>query len=160
MPQDGVHTVQRAVELLSRSTMQTSMDRLGPEPAVRLLRDLRASRATIQEVEALLERHIARRWDRDGGDPKRREIDGVGLVEVHRSRPRHNWQHEDAAKAVIESHLRATGGEVPDPWQVRDWIMEAVGPSYWRTGVLKNLGLDPNDFSTPSGPWVATVRIT
>lgn len=128
------------------------------EQAVEILHHLRLTRQTLATAESIVET-LAARMMRDAGirDPK--EVDGIGVVQVRRGSNRKAWQHDDLAKQVIDTHLTDTDGEIPTPWEVRDWLLEALAPSYWRAGVLKSLGIQPDEYCETT-PGRHTVQIT
>lgn len=121
--------------------------------AVLMLHSLRLARQTLQVCEAAIEKAITSSAPREP-----QEIPGVGTMQVRKGSTRKAWDHDGLAKAVISTRLAATG-EVPDPFEVRDWITEAASFSYWRVGILRELGIDASDYCE-STPGRATVQIT
>lgn len=121
------------------------------EAASQLAR-LRHARKLLQTLEGSYEAFI-------GGQAPygESELVGVGLVNVRKS-PSLKWDHDRTAAAVLDAHLSGGTGEVPDPWTVRDWLMEAAAFAYWRKTPLRALGIDPDEYAekTP-GRW--TVQI-
>lgn len=128
------------------------------EQAVLLLHHLRLARQTLaaaeSKVETLAARLMAEARVFDGA-----EVDGIGVVQRRNGGKRKQWDHEGLAKKVMDTHLEANAGELPLPWEVRDWLLEALAPSYWRVGVLKKLGVDVDDYVTTE-PGRPTVQIT
>lgn len=154
----AVHNVEATADLLDEACVADEMDPLPWEDAALLLKRLRAARQHLAVLESAFERHIASQW-KSQGLRHTQEVVGVGAVEVHSTRPRKGWQHADVMSAVLDAHLAGTSGEFPAPWEVRDWIMDAAHVDYWRTGALRGLGIDPDDYSTPAAEGHPTVRI-
>jgi hypothetical protein len=155
----AVRNVEIVVELLNESTRTADLDPHSWEDLALLLKRVRAARQELTAIEAAFERAIARRWVilglRDG-----QAVEDVGYVEVYRGKKRTGWDHVSLAAAVLDAHLSASAtGEAPDPWQVRDWLMEAAGIGYWRVTPLRALGLNPDHYCTAE-PGVPTVKIT
>lgn len=125
------------------------------EQASTMLRQLRSTIRLLQDSEQGIEQWLADVWAhkqqeaRENGE-KLQEIvvPHVGTVEVKRGNERKSWDHEGLGKAVLESLLSDTGGEVPTPWQVRDAIMAAAGIGYWRVNELRRLGINVDDYCT------------
>jgi hypothetical protein len=140
-------------------TVATYSDAMGWESAALLLRLAREQSGLLDAAVGAVEARVivARRADGISGDVP---VPGVGVVAVHRARNRKQWDHEGLAGHVLDRHLSDRGdGELPTPWEVRDWLMEAAAIGYWRVGVLKQLGLDADDFcdSTPGHPTVQII---
>lgn len=90
------------------------------------------------------------------------EVPGVGAFKIARSKDRKAWDDRGIVGALIDTHMEARGGELPDtPWTVAEWVLEAAGIAYWRTGALKAQGLDPGDFctETPGRLTVQTLNV-
>lgn len=156
----AVTGIEGTVGFLDRTLQGRYLGPVGWRTAAALLRRVREARKRLATLEQALEAHIAVQMRHDGirggyGQP----TEGVGLVEWNRSRKRSNWQHRDLASAVIDAHMVATGGEAPDPYTVRDWILESAAPAYWRVTPLRAIGINPDDYSL-SEPGVPTVKIT
>lgn len=154
----AVHNVETTVELLGESTREADLDPHEWEDLCLLLKRLRAARRDLQVAEAALERAIDRQWRR-ARLRDAQPVMGVGTVEVYRGKHRSNWDHPALAAAVLDAHLAGTPGEVPDPWEVRDWLMETAGIGYWRVKALRNLGIDADGYCT-AVPGVPSVKIT
>jgi hypothetical protein len=150
-------TVVTAIELMDESSRDADLGEIEWDDAVRLLAALRDARKRLVGIEAAFERYIDRQWRRQKVTGPV-AVEGVGQVEVYRSRERHGWDHPALAAAVVEANMPTTG-EVPDPWDVRDWLMAAAGVGYWRVTALRNLGIDPDGYCT-SEPGPPSVKIT
>lgn len=155
----AVSNVTTTVDLLGESTTEAELADLTWEDLALLLKRLRVARHDLAVYESALERAIAGQW-KEAGIRHDQPVMGVGVVKVNRSRPRKGWQHEAVLGAVLDRHLTENQtGELPTPWEVRDWIMAAGHIDYWRVKALRDLGLDPDDYSTPAGPSAPTVTI-
>ena len=86
----------------------------------------------------------------------------LGTIGVRRGKNRKEWQHDALAGAVVDAHMDATGGELPDPDTVRTWITDAAGISYWKVTALKELGIEVEDYcaTLPGKPGVSITRPT
>lgn len=152
----AVHALRDAVDRVNRAALGS--EALPWSDLAALLADLRDARKDAQAVETNLEVRTAKAMATHG--LKAEELDGVGQVEWRRGSNYKTWQSEDLASAVIDRHLaERADGELPTPWEVRDWILAAAAPGYWRTTVLRALGLDPDDYSV-STPGKLSVQIT
>lgn len=128
-----------------------AIEALDIEQCIRLLDQLRRAVATIQQVDALLVRQAYLR-----GEHGKQVIDGIGVVEISRSRDRKHWDERGVARAVIDAKMADTTGESPDPWDVAEWLLEVYGINYVRVTPLRALGLEPKAFceETPGKPTV------
>lgn len=115
--------------------------------AAYLLDMARTARAHVSAVEQALTEHIAGLW-RERRDPSPVEVPGLGLVGVKYGAERKQWDHEGLTAAVVDSNLAAVDGQIPDPFTVARWVTAAAAPSYWRTGVLRDLDIDPDEYCT------------
>lgn len=102
---------------------------------------LRASVKRAQELDALLVTHL-----HEHGTWGRRIVDGLGEVRTYRRPKSVRWDERGTAEAVIEHHMVELGGEQPDPLLVLSWLLEVAAIDYYRTGALKALGIDPEDY--------------
>lgn len=128
------------------------------EEASLYLRHVQRAFDDLKSAVAAIEAYIVRTRKAAGvwGDV---EVPGVGIVRVSRPKARKAWDHEGIAGHVLDAYLsRQPDGEAPDPWAVRDWLLSAGHIDYWRTGVLRSLGIDPDDWCE-SIPGTPTVRI-
>lgn len=146
------------VELLSEDAgrldaLLTAEQLAAGEPLywITVLRDLRDVLRELQTLDAVLCRHIYLHGEH--GDI---EVDGVGRVKVYRSRASERWEGREAAFAAVDAKLTETGGELPDPMTVVEWVLDVVGIGYCRKNTLRALGLDPALFyeSVPGKPKV------
>ena len=119
--------------------------------ALHQLAQLRATLTTLRALESSYVSHIYLH-----GEHGKRVLDGLGQVTISRGRERKAWEHRAVAVDYVDAHVARTG-EVPDPHQVVDWVLEAVAPSYWRVTQLREAGLDPEDYcvSEPGKPTVS-----
>jgi len=137
--------VEQGVEFLDAALTDDHMVGITWQDAARHLRRLRAARARLHALESALELHIDRAWRAEGLRQPQAVI-GAGMVEVSRHRKRSNWDHEGIGRDLIDVAMRERGGELPDPYEVRDWLLAAAGIGYWRVTALKAHGLDANDY--------------
>lgn len=78
-------------------------------------------------------------------------VDGLGTFERKSGTKRKTWDHDAAAADVYAWALAEenrtdpdTGETVPAAQAVRDALMAAVGPAYWRVKALLSMGLSPS----------------
>lgn len=128
------------------------------ENAALLLHHLRLARQALATAESKVETLVAQMM-RDAGVFDATELNGIGVIQRRGGSKRKQWEHDALAKQVIDTHMTDTDGEVPDPWVVRDWLLEAAAVGYWRVGVLKKLGIDVDDYCATE-PGRPTVQIT
>lgn len=140
----------RLSETAHRELMGTSWT-----DAVHLLDRLRAAGRTGAQVDAALVRHIYLT-----GEHGKRVIDGIGEINVARSRDRTKWDERGVARAVIDARMADSVGELPDPWDVAEWLLEVYGVSYCRVTPLRALGIEPKAFceDEPGKPTVQLPR--
>lgn len=152
----AVHVLTGAAARLNRAAMGSEV--LPWTDLAMLLDAVRAARQEIAAVESNLEVRTAKAMAAE--DLKSTELDGVGFVEWRRGSRGKSWEHEQLASAVIDRHMDdRADGELPTPWEVRDWILEAAAPGYWRVTVLRALGIDAGDYSETT-PGKLSVQIT
>lgn len=154
---DAVLDLVGSVERLGAAAKQRGD--LPLEPAVQILAAMQDARRDLAMVEATIEAHIVGLWREQGRGRTMLEVEGAGVVEIHRTTDRKAWDHDALASAVIDAHMDGGTGEQPTPWEVRDWLMAAAAPSYWRIGALKAVGLRAGDFCTEV-PGRDVVRLT
>lgn len=142
----ALQRVGQAIERLD-GVVGKHMDDLTWEEAALLLRHVRHEVSDVLAVAEALERYIITER-RASGIWQDVEVPGVGVVAVHRAKNRKEWDHESLAGLVLDKHLTELEGEIPDPWEVRRWLTDAAGIGYWRVGVLRALGIDPDEHST------------
>lgn len=112
-----------------------------------LLVQIREQVKALRDVEEMVERFVIQQRV-SAAVFEDTEVDGVGVVSVHRTANRKAWDHDGLATNVLDRHLIEAGGEEPDPWQVKQWLMDAIGVGYWRVGVIKALGIPVDEFCT------------
>lgn len=125
-----------------------TFDALTCDDAARALHETQMARKSLQATEDFLIERVHDAWGQDFKTP--RQVEGVGTVRAFRGKDRKAWQHEALVRDVVDRNLAATEGEVPDPFTVAGWIREAAGFSYWKTGALKALGLDADEYAETS----------
>lgn len=148
-----------AVDMLGEAVV--GLDGLTWDQAAVILERVQAARQTLHRSESAVETYTVKAMR--AAKVKQAPIEGVGLFEVRQSKDRRQWDHDALAAAVLDHHLtERADGELPDPWEVRDWILAAAAPGYWRTTVLRGLGIDPDDYcaSQPGRPSVQITRPT
>lgn len=127
------------------------------QEAALLLRHARTQVQLLQAAVGAIEARVivARRAEGISGDVP---VQGVGVVSVHRPRNRKAWDHDGLAGHVLDRHLSDLGGDLPPPWDVARWLTDAAHIDYWRVGILRDLGIDVDQFCS-SEPGVPTVAI-
>jgi hypothetical protein len=151
----AVHALTAAVAAVNAAAVGS--DALPWTDLAAMLNELREARKDLHAVEGNLEVRAARAMA--AADTKAAPVEGVGFVEWRRGRDRREWQHDALAKDVLAAHMAEVGGEVVDPFTVRDWLLGAAHVDYWRSTVLARLGLSVEDYSV-SLPGRLTVQIT
>jgi hypothetical protein len=106
-----------------------------------LLGILRASVRQALKLDALLVDHL-----HDHGTWGERIVEGIGPVRTYRRPKNTRWDERGTAYAVLAKHMEETGGEVPDPGVVIDWLLEAAAVDYYRVTALRALGIDVDEF--------------
>lgn len=84
--------------------------------------------------------------------------DGIGQINVYRTKERKAWDVRGVCQAVIDKHMEATGGELPnDPWTIVEWVLEVLPGGDPRLTPLRSMGLDPENYHTvtPGNPTVS-----
>lgn len=128
---DGLDTIRTA-----------EIETLDHEDAVRLLVALTTVRKQMQALEDAVTLRVARLAPKDPVT-----IPGVGVVTVRAGGARRAWHTHDLTRDIIAARLEKAGGEIPDPFTAAAWVMECANIGYFRTTALKDLGLDPDDYS-------------
>jgi hypothetical protein len=125
--------------------LSTDLSDLSCDDTTRVLHEIQMARKTLQASEEFYINHIHEKWP--GGDYRvPHHVQGVGVVRAFRGKDRKTWQHEALVHAVVDKHLAAADGEIPDPFTVAGWIRECAGIGYWKTGALKAIGIEPDEF--------------
>lgn len=144
-PEDAVAAARAAGKALSSALA-------GYEPedwrdAVRLLHALRAAVEVLRVSDASLVRWLYLH----GEHGQHQLLDGVGAFSITRGRSKERWQVAPAAQDYVEAQIIARDGEVPDPRQVVEWVLEVL-PSGESVSVkktpLRKAGLDVDDYYT------------
>lgn len=120
------------------------------EAVVRLLDDLRTQRKRLAELEAFVEAAAVNRIPYSKGPQRFGDL----LVEVRGAKwSRAHWNHPSLVHAVCGDLIydKDTGVPVEEVAQivhmVRDRILAAASINYWRATVLRDQGLDPDDYA-------------
>jgi hypothetical protein len=80
------------------------------------------------------------------------EIEGLPPVKLRRTSTRKRWDDRAVVDALLDRKLAPLEGDLPPAWDVADWLLDAAHVDYWRTGKLKELDIDPDDYcETVSG---------
>lgn len=108
---------------------------------VTLLADIRDQRKRLAAVEAAVESHVARHLG-----PDRFEAHGV-VAERKGGNVYKRWDTSLVLSRVIDKMMKDSGGEVPDPWRVRDEVTTVFALSP-RVTPLKARGIDYDDAVT------------
>lgn len=132
---------------LIRSDAQGVAEHLTLEEATQLVARLDEIRDIVQASTDPLSRQIAEVWEA-GRDAV---IEVADLqVKVHHSKDRREWDHTALAHEVVRRRmagLAAADRPAPTPYDVADWLLAAMLPSYWRKQVVNDLGIDLQKFS-------------
>ena len=73
-------------------------------------------------------------------------IEGVpGEVAITRGRAKERWEERTLAHDFVEAKIRATGGEMPDPKQVVEWVLE-LGRLQPRKTPPRTMQMDLEDY--------------
>jgi hypothetical protein len=108
---------------------------------IAMLGIIRAAVRRAADLDALLVGQL-----HDHGTWGRRLVDGIGEVRTYRRPKNVRWDERGTAEAIIDVKMEERGGEVPEPGEVVAWLLEAASIGYYRTGALKALGIDPEDY--------------
>lgn len=143
-----------AAAQLQNALTSAAMAATGWQDAVRIMRRIEAGTWDAREVHSSLAQHVYLT-----GEHGQQQVEGVpGMVMIGRGRERKSWDHTGVAQDYVAAKIEATGGEMPDPGQVVEWVLETAAPSYWRVTPLREAGLDPEDYCT-SEPGNVSVSI-
>lgn len=140
-PEDAVAWARSAADALN-----TALKGYSPEDwtdAARLLYDLRKVTGTLHALDAGLVQWLYLH----GEHGIHLRVDGIpGDLSITRGRAKERWEGEAAAKDYVGARIRALGGEVPDPEQVIEWVLEVVPAARCRVTPLRAAGLDVEDY--------------
>lgn len=146
----AVAVTEKAAELVSVHA-KGQIDDLPWQEAAALLKQLRSATFTLNAIDASLTRHIY--LTAKHGTI---EVDGLGVMDVHRSTSRKHWADRTGVHDYVSRKIEETGGELPDPSAVVDWVLEVAGINYLRVTALRSVKLDTEDYcvSEPGKPTV------
>lgn len=131
-----------AAEVLSQNAMDPDVAKVDWQEAVRMLDRLRRATDLIGSVHDALVMHVYLTGEH--GD---QEVEGVkGMVRIARGRDRRSWEVDRTALAVVEAKMQEREGEMPDPEEVVEWLLEVLHVDYARVTPMRGLGLDPKEF--------------
>lgn len=148
--EQAVALARAAATRLTEVAVASNVETLDPEEATEQLRYLRDAVWLLGTVDDALVRHIYLK-----GEHGKQLMEGVGEVYVGRSRSNEKWDERGVAQAVIDAKMAdfagAERGELPDPWDVAEWLLEVLGVGYVRKTALDTLGIPRAPFydSTP-----------
>lgn len=136
-----------AAEKLGETAHGAGIDDLEPEDAMIVLDRIRSALWHAGTVTDALVAHIYTHGTRG-----RQIVDGIGAVYVGRTDSRPRWDERGALQYVLDAKLAeycpAHGGELPNPETVVAWVLEVAGISYFRKGVLNELGVPIDEVFT------------
>jgi hypothetical protein len=132
----GIHVSADAV-------LTYDLDGIGWEDTARVAAEVKSAVEALFAAAEFLAKHAANQWPSAWKDAQ--HIEGVGTVRPYRS-SNTKWDDGEVVEALVEKRMAATGGEIPDPMTVVGWLLDAGKVDYWRTGKLKELGLEPDDY--------------
>ena len=142
-PEDAVAWARSAADALN-----TALKGYSPEDwtdAARLLYALRKVTGTLHALDAGLVQWLYLH----GEHGIHLRVDGIpGDLSITRGRAKERWEGEAAVRDYVGARIRALGGEVPDPEQVIEWVLEVVPAAKCRVTPLRTVGLDVEDYRT------------
>lgn len=141
--QGAVETLRDAADALNTAALGT-VETTDWQDAIRYLADLRDATDHIGAVTAGLTRHVYLTGEHGDVD-----VDGVGRVKIARARDRKEWDSRGAVFAYIDARMVAREGELPDPTDVAEWVMDvlpATASTSCKVTPLRAVGLDPKAF--------------
>lgn len=158
-PRTDLRTIAQVRDLRERADdlLTLDVDNLGIDDAARVLHEIQMARKALQASEEFLIARVHNAWVGDWKTP--RHVEGVGVVRPFRGKDRKAWEHEALLHDVVNAHLEDAEGEIPDPFTIAGWVREAAGFAYWKSGALKALGIDPDEYCE-SQPGRRTVSIS
>ena len=121
-----------------------TMGTYDPVELIRTLATLRYAIRELQTIDAGLVRDIYLRAEHGDLD-----VPGLGRVSVKRSRDRTKWEAREAVFAYVDAQMTAREGELPDPTDIADWVMDvlpATASTECKVTALRKVGLDPKAF--------------
>jgi hypothetical protein len=133
----------KAIHEFADQMLTESIDHLSVEQAIRASDECRKARAALAAIEEFLAKRIGILWD--GAWKDKLTVEGVGQVQPYRP-AKDKWDDEGVVHELVQKRIEETGGEMPDPLAVARWLLDAGAVSYWRVGVLKELGIDVADY--------------
>ncbi len=148
-------TPETAVDAFVNAAVQLNEIGIGkPDPAeaVRALDRIRYAIDQAKYVDSGLVTYLYLRHEHG-----KTTYDGIGVVEVSRTRDRKAWDIRGVCQAVLDKHMEHRGGELPnDPWEIVEAILEVLPGGEPRLTPIRTLGLRPDDFHTnlPGNPVV------
>lgn len=77
-------------------------------------------------------------------DTKWVEVEGLGTVERKRATRRTEWQHQEAARAVLRDAWEHD--EIQNPEDAVGVLLDAASIGSWKVTTLRRRGLDPTEF--------------
>lgn len=140
-----LQTVVEAVAALLDETAGIDAETEPDEVAVLLYALRQGVTEKVKQIDSGLQSSLTDRWA-----PSKRPhiIDGIPAVSVRRTVKSTKWDHEATAWAVVDAHMGRDhlDGDLPPPWEVQRWFLDAAGIQYWRTTDLRSLDIDPDDY--------------
>jgi hypothetical protein len=152
----AVEDVAGVVAVLSKACMES--DSTTFDEASDLLNRIRESRKALHQMENGFERWLgAIKIDQKIRGPV--QVAGVGSVTVRKASAHVDWDHEGLFKELIGQHIEAHDGAFPDAFELRDIVFACAGIGYWRTGALKEHGVDVSEYRTVTpGRWTVDIQ--
>ena len=142
-PEDAVTQVSAAAAALNEALLGYGPDEW--QEAVRLLHDLRKATAVLATADASLVRWLYLH----GEHGIHLRVEGVpGDVAITRGRAKERWEGTAAAQDYVARRIIENDGELPDPEQVVEWVLEVVPASKCRVTPLREHGLEVEDYRT------------
>lgn len=128
-----------SIHALAESLQSYDLDGMSVDDAARVIDACRKARTAISAAEEFVAKRVAVVWE--GKWTNLRTVAGVGQVQPYRSYT-DTWKHNAIVDQIIDAHMADTDGEIPEPRTVIGWLLSAAHVDYWRSGKLKDLGID------------------
>lgn len=151
-----VGLLETVTEAVSKACMD--MNSTTFEEASELLHRVRETRKVLQKLENGFESWLGE-IKQDQRIRGTKVVEGVGAVTVRRAAAHTDWDHAGLLVQVMHAHAAKHDGELPDTFEYRDLIEKTAGIGYWRTGELKELGVDVSEYRTVTpGRWTVEIQ--
>lgn len=151
-----IDSLRAALRGLSLAVPRWVEDIDGDDPVamVLLLDDLRSLRQELATVEAYVESQASRAMT-----TRKLMLPDGRIAERYSGKQRKDWRHDLVMGELWDLAVEIAAGDLDDAiGAFRTLVVQVAGLTYWRTGELRRLGIDPDAYCTVEGSR-ATVRI-